>query len=227
MTSSSWQGKAIRGMIRTLSVNCAPILNCSKDDGKTASETASDEMVMGAVQASCESSLLVSKQNHSDLSLTALDDALKQFYKKKGAFQNQKLSKSAKAKVDELLATESHQLRQQKIHRIRAAMDVQVYGAEKVTTSKRRQFQVRLNRAQQAATKWSEADRQRAIERLEREIHQMTRVKRMLLINYSNITSDNHYKKSGLRQPVPEAYSPKNLLKSGLLPKKRFTGRYT
>jgi len=73
-------------MIRTLSVNCAPIPDCSKDDGKTAAETASDGMVMGAVRALCEFSLLVSQQNHSDLSLTAQDNALKQFYKKKGAF---------------------------------------------------------------------------------------------------------------------------------------------
>jgi len=61
MKSSSCQGKEIRGMIRTLSVNCTPILDCSKDDGKTVAETASDEMVMGAVQALCEFSLLVSQ----------------------------------------------------------------------------------------------------------------------------------------------------------------------
>jgi len=150
MKSSSWQAKVIQGMIRTLSVNCAPIHDCSKDDGKTAVETASDEMVMGAVRALCEFSLLVRQQNHSDLSLTALDDALKRFYKKKGAFRAQKMSKSAKAKVDEQLATESHQLREQIIHKIRAAMEVQVYGAEIVTTSKRREFQVRLNRARHA-----------------------------------------------------------------------------
>ena len=64
-------------MIRTLSVNCAPILNHSKDDGKTTAETTIDEMVMGAVRALCEFSLLVSQQNYSDLSLTALHDALK------------------------------------------------------------------------------------------------------------------------------------------------------
>jgi len=58
--SSSWQGKEIWGMIRTLALNCAPILDCSKDDGKTAAETASDEMAMGAVQALWEFSLLVS-----------------------------------------------------------------------------------------------------------------------------------------------------------------------
>jgi hypothetical protein len=77
MKSRSWQGKEIWGMIRTLAVNCAHILYGSKDDGKTPAETTSDAMVMGAVQALCEVTLLVSQQNHSDLSLTALDDALK------------------------------------------------------------------------------------------------------------------------------------------------------
>jgi len=86
MKSSSWQGKEIQGMIRTLAVNCAQILDCSQDAGKTAAETASDEIVMGAVRALCEFCLLVSQQNHSDLYLAALDDALKRFYKKNGAF---------------------------------------------------------------------------------------------------------------------------------------------
>jgi hypothetical protein len=125
-------------MIRTLAVNCTPILDSSQDAGKTAAETASDEMVMGSVRALCEFSLLVSQQNYSDLSLAALDDALKRFDKKKGAFRDQKMSKSAKAKVDELFTRESHHLREQKIHKIRAAMEIQLYGAEKVTTSNRR-----------------------------------------------------------------------------------------
>jgi hypothetical protein len=136
MKSGSWQGKEIQGMIRILAANCAPILDCSKDDGKTPAETASDEMVMGAVQASFDFSLLVSQENHSDLSLTVLDSALKRFYKRKGAFRDQKMSKTAKARVDEWLATESHQLWVQNIHKIRAAMEVLVYGADKVTTSK-------------------------------------------------------------------------------------------
>jgi len=167
-------------MIRTLAVNCAPILVCSKDDGKTAVETASNEMVMGAVRALCEFSLLLSQQNHSDLSLTALDDALKRFYQKKGSFREQTMSKSAKAKVNDLLATEFYQLGEQKIHNIRAAMEALVYGAEKVFSTKRRQFQVRVNRARQAATTWSDADRQRAIERLAREIDQVTPAERKL-----------------------------------------------
>jgi hypothetical protein len=178
LKTGTWQDKEIRGMIRTLAVNSAPILDFSKDEGQTAAENASDEMVMEAVQALCEFSLLVSQQNHSDLSLEALDNALKRFYKKKGFFRAQKMLKSVKTKVDDLLATECHQLREQKIHRIRAAMEALVYGAEKVSTTKHRVFQVRLNRAQQAATNWSDADRQKAFERLDREIHQVTPEKR-------------------------------------------------
>jgi len=77
---------------------------------------------------------------------------------KKGTFREQKMSNSAKAKVDQQLATESHQLQQQKIHKFHAAMEVQVYGAETDTTTKRTQFLVCLNTARQAATKWSDAD---------------------------------------------------------------------
>jgi len=64
-------------MITTLVLNWATILDRSKDDRITPVETACDEMVIGAVQALCEFSLLVSQQNHSDLSLTAWDDELK------------------------------------------------------------------------------------------------------------------------------------------------------
>jgi len=48
------------------------------------------------------------------------------------------MSKSARAKVDNLLAMEYHLLREQKIHKICAAMEALVYGAEKVSTTKRR-----------------------------------------------------------------------------------------
>jgi hypothetical protein len=151
-------------MIRTLAVNCAPILVCSKDDGKTAAETASTEIAMGVVRALCQFSLLVSQQNHSDLSLKALDDALKWLYQKKEIFRDQKMWKSVKVKVDDLLATETHHLRKHKIHKIRAAIEALVYGADKVSSTSHRQFQVGLNRARQAATTWSDADHQKAIE---------------------------------------------------------------
>jgi hypothetical protein len=62
------------------------------------------------------------------------------------------MSKPVKANVNSLLATEAQQLREQMIHKIRAAMEALVYGAEKVASTKHRQFQVRLNRTQQAAT---------------------------------------------------------------------------
>jgi hypothetical protein len=116
LTSGTWQGKVIRGMIRGLAVKCVSILRRSKDDWKTAVENASGEMVMGAVRAFCELSVLVSQRNHLDLFLKALDNAFKQSCQKKGIFREQKMSKSAKAKVDNLFATECHQLREQQIH---------------------------------------------------------------------------------------------------------------
>jgi len=53
LKSGTLQGKKIRDMIRTLAVNCSPILVGSMDDGNTAGKTASDEMVKGAVRAFC------------------------------------------------------------------------------------------------------------------------------------------------------------------------------
>jgi hypothetical protein len=84
------------------------------------------------------------------------------------------MSKSAEAKVDDLLARESHLLREQKIHNIRAAMEALVYGAEKMSTTKCRQFQVLLTRDQQVATTWSDADGQKVMKRLELKIHPVT-----------------------------------------------------
>jgi len=46
-------------------------------------------------------------------------------------------------------------------------MDIQVYWAEKVATTKQGQCQMHLNRAWQVSTTWSDADRQRATQRLE------------------------------------------------------------
>jgi len=132
---------------------------------------------MGAVQALCEFSLLVSQQYHSDLSLTALDDAQNWVHKNKGAFREQNMMKFPKATGDEQSARESYQLQEQKIHKIHAAMKVQVYGAEKVTTINWRQFQVHLNRPWQASTRWSNADQQRATEWLKRDMHLVTPVK--------------------------------------------------
>jgi hypothetical protein len=59
MKSCFGQGKVIRGMLRTLAEKCAPIVDCSNDDMKTAAATASDKIVMGAFRALCEFSLLV------------------------------------------------------------------------------------------------------------------------------------------------------------------------
>ena len=90
LNSSTWQGKEICGMIRTLALNCAPNLVCTTDDRKTAVETASDEMVMGAVRALCEFSLHVSQQNHSDLSLTHWTILSSNFTRRRVYFANRK-----------------------------------------------------------------------------------------------------------------------------------------
>jgi len=96
----SWQGIQIRGLIRILAVNWASIVDCSKDDGKCAADATSDEMVSGAVRPLWEFSLLVSQQNHSNVSLTEIDDPQRCVFEKKGVFQEQKMLKSVKAKVD-------------------------------------------------------------------------------------------------------------------------------
>jgi hypothetical protein len=75
------------------------------------------------------------------------------------------------------LAKKSHQLHEQKIYQICAAMDAVVYGAEKVSTTKRRQLQVLLNRSRQSGSTWTDADHQMVIERLEGKIHQVTPAK--------------------------------------------------
>jgi hypothetical protein len=103
-------------------------------------ETGSDNMVMEAAWVLCDFSLLVSQLNHLDPSLNTLDDAHQRFSQKKIVFWKQKMTKSAKTKVDDLLAKEFHLLSEQNIHMIRAAMEALVNGAEKVSTTKLRQF---------------------------------------------------------------------------------------
>jgi len=205
--------KRSQGMIRTQGVNWTPIIDCTKDDGKTAVQITSDDMVMGAVWALCEISLLVSQPNNSDLSLTVLDNALKWWYKKKGAFREKKISKCVKAKVDEQLAWESPPLWAQKIHEIWPAMEVQVYGAEMGTTTKRTQFQL----------PWIQPDNwqpngQMLISSRQKSDWSKPSIRWHLknatfVIHHSNIIRDNYCRKSGPRQQVLDAHLPKHLLK--------------
>ena len=150
--NSTSQRKAMCGIIRILVLNCAPLLVSSKDDGKTAVETASDEMVMGVFQALYEFFLLVSQQNLSYLSLRALDDTLKRFYLMNGMLRDQKMLKSANAQLSNLLAMGFHQLCKQRTYKICSAIEALVYVAEKVSTTKCRQFQVCMNWARQVVT---------------------------------------------------------------------------
>jgi len=138
-------------MIRILVVNCTPILDCTKDEGTTAVDTASDDMLMATVQAIGDFSLLVSQPNHSDLTHTAVGDVLNAYYKKKRAIQGQTMLKSAKAKVYDQFARKAHLIHDLKIHTICSAKEVQVNGAEMVPTTKQRKLQIHLNGARQAA----------------------------------------------------------------------------
>jgi len=114
--------------------------------------------------------------------------------------------KSAKAIVDDLFAMESYQLCKQIIYKICAAMEALVYGAEKVSSIKCRQFQVCLNRALQAATTWSDADHQKAIERLEPEIHQVTPAKHKLFNKLFQ-----HHKRRQLQEVGTKATGPRSI----------------
>jgi len=60
-TSSGWGGE-IWEIVRPVAMNYTPIVDRSKDVGNIAAETASGELAMGAVQALCVFSLLVSQQ---------------------------------------------------------------------------------------------------------------------------------------------------------------------
>jgi len=106
-------------------------------------------------------------------------------------------------------------------------MEALVYGAEMVSTTKLTQFQVRLNRARQAATSWSDVDRQKAIEWLEREIHQVTPAKCKLI----NILFQNHERQLvqevETKGTVPEAYWQKNMPRGKLPPKMWLMGQQT
>lgn len=87
------------------------------------------------------------------------------------------MSKSANAIVHYPFGRESHLIQEHSIHKSCAEMKAFVYEAGKVPATKHRQFQMRLTTALQVATTVSDDDQQIAIERLEREIHQVTHVK--------------------------------------------------
>jgi len=83
-----------------------------------------------------------------------------------------------------------------------------VYGAEKDTATKQKHFQLRLNRVQQVATIWSDADLQSAKERLEHEIHQVTPVQRKLFDKLFQ-----HHKQQLLQEVGTEATGPRSVVR--------------
>jgi hypothetical protein len=77
---------------------------------------------MGAVWAFYYFSLLVSEQNHSDIFLEPLGDALKRFNQMMDIFREDIMSQSAKASVDDHLPMKAHQLGKYQIDMIQAAL---------------------------------------------------------------------------------------------------------
>jgi len=123
----------------------------------------------------------------------------------RGLFGEQNISKSTKAKADDMSATEFHQLRKQKICMIRAAMEALLHGAEKVSTTKRRQFQVRLNWVRQAVSTLSDAYPEQAKAWLECDIHQVTQVKQKLFDGLFQ-----HHERQLVQDVGTEATSPRS-----------------
>jgi hypothetical protein len=92
-------------------------------------------------------------------------------------------------------------------------MKALVHGAEMVSSTKCRQFQVCQNRARIAATTWSDADRQKAIKRLERQIHQVTPAK----CNLFNKVFQ-HHRRQLLQEVRKKATGPKSIFNKHCAP---------
>jgi hypothetical protein len=90
-------------------------------------------------------------------------------------------------------------------------MEAFVYGVEKLSTTKGRQFEVCLNRARQAATTWSDADRHKAIERLEYKIHLVTPAKCQVFDKLFQLHVRQLLQDVGTKTTAPRSKFPKEL----------------
>jgi len=108
-----------------------------------------------------------------------------------------------KAKLDAVLARESHHLQEQKIVNVRVPMEVGLYVADCFSVSKQSQFPLCLNRTRHAATIRSDADWQRAIEQLESEIQWVTPAERKLFDKLFQ-----HHERQLLQEVGTKATSP-------------------
>jgi hypothetical protein len=85
-------------------------------------------------------------------------------------------------------------------------MEDLVYEVEMVSSTNCRQFQVHLNRARQAATTWSDVGRQKAIEQLEHEVHQVTPTKWNLFDKLFQ-----HHERQQLQEVGTKATGPRSI----------------
>jgi len=209
LTSSTWQREDTWGMNRTLAVNCVPILDCSIEDGKTAVETASDEIIMKAVWTLCEFSLHVSQQNHSDSSLTALDNAAKQLFKQKVAFLEQKWWSLWRPK------RMNHSQENASYNKNKRSIQSLLLWWFRCTGLK----WIWQQTADNLSYAWIEPDKwqpngQIQIGRGQQHDWSVKSIcwfmlNASFLSTYSNIMSNNDCRKLGVCQPVPEAHLPK------------------
>jgi len=90
--------------------------------------------------------------------------------------------KFGKAKLDDRLARESHQLWEQRIDIMCTPMEVLSCGAQIVTTTKRMQFQlIYMKTAPPGAKAWSGAEQHLAKDQVDQEIHQVPMIKLQLV----------------------------------------------
>jgi hypothetical protein len=106
-------------------------------------------------------------------------------------------------------------------------MEALVYGAEKISTTQLRQFQVGLNSARKAGTTWSDSNCQKAIEQLKHEIHQVTPAvsklfDKLFQRNKRQLLQEVGTRATGHRSKLAQQLAPINLA-----PKTRLTGQQT
>jgi hypothetical protein len=125
------------------------------------------------------------------------------------------------------LASEFHQLHEPKIYMICSVMKALVYGAEKISTTQLRQFQVGLNSTRKAGTTCSDANCQKAIEQLKHEIHQVTPAVSTLFDKLFQRNKQQLLQEVGTRATGPRSKLAHQLAQINLAPKTRLTGQQT
>lgn len=154
------QGNAISGIVRTVAANCTLIVVSSTEDANNAAGTASDNILLGAVQALCKYFLHFNKHNHSALFLAALDITLKQFIECRTFYRVENIE-VCKCENKDTVGNRIPSVQELKIPNSGAAIEVFENVAENLSTTKHIQFEIYLYMPQQPASQWSCTDSER------------------------------------------------------------------